>query len=382
MPNTYTDLVNDSIEALRVVSQENAGFVTAVARSATADRLPKGATFRVPYAPAAAAQDRVVGMAFPTAAYQDIANVEMTITNDREVPFSWTGDDEANLNQGPGFLTIRQNQIAEAIRELRNEMAGTIATVARKGASRAYGTAGTTPFASDLSATARAKQILDDNGAAKTGRRAILSSDAAANILSLPQFTNANQKGDTNALLNGELGRLHGFTFGEDANLTTVTKGTGASYLSDTGTTYAVGETTIHVDTGTGTILAGDVVTFAGDTNKYVVKTGFAGDGDGDIVLHAPGLRATLANNVAMTIGNNFTPSICFPQSAILLAARLPHMPAEGDSAKMAEVLVDPVTGINMELRVYPGKGMNTYCLAACWSAVVVKPNDVAMILG
>ena len=39
-------------------------------------------------------------------------------------------------------------------------------------------------------------------------------------------------------------------------------------------TTNGVGDTTIGIDTGSGTVLAGDVVTFAGDTNKYIVATG------------------------------------------------------------------------------------------------------------
>jgi hypothetical protein len=56
----------------------------------------------------------------------------------------------------------------------------------------------------------------------------------------------------------------------ESGQITTVTKGTGASYVTSGST--AVGVTDIALVTGTGTVLPGDVVTFAADANnKYVV---------------------------------------------------------------------------------------------------------------
>ena len=53
---------------------------------------------------------------------------------------------------------------------------------------------------------------------------------------------------------------------------------------------YAVGATTITLaSAGTGTILAGDVITFAGDTNQYNVVSGDADvSNGGTITLAAP----------------------------------------------------------------------------------------------
>ena len=72
--------------------------------------------------------------------------------------------------------------------------------------------------------------------------------------------------------------------------------------------------------TGTGTILAGDVVTFAGDSNKYVVATAFSG---GSFTINAPGLRAALADNTAITVGNTAAQNVAFDRNSILLATRL-----------------------------------------------------------
>ena len=93
---------------------------------------------------------------------------------------------------------------------------------------------------------------------------------------------------------------------------------------------YAVGATAIIVDTGTGAINAGDVVTFAGDSNKYVVKSATTTL----LTLNAPGLRAAVADNAAITVGDNFTANVAFTQNALVLAARAPASPQGGDSAE------------------------------------------------
>jgi len=77
--------------------------------------------------------------------------------------------------------------------------------------------------------------------------------------------------------------------------------GSGSGYLTDHAQ-YPAGTTSIHLDTGTGTVLEGDTVTFAGDLTVYFVETGCAGDGDSDITIRAPGLTTTLDEDVAMTI--------------------------------------------------------------------------------
>lgn len=66
--------------------------------------------------------------------------------------------------------------------------------------------------------------------------------------------------------------------------MSTISGGTGAAYTTDD-VGYAIGDTLITVKAGTGTLVAGGAVTFDGDTTKYAIKTGFAGDGDGQIEL-------------------------------------------------------------------------------------------------
>lgn len=380
MPNTLTNLIPDAYVALDVVSRELVGFIPNVARDPKADRVPVGQTLRVHVTPAnAAGGDVTPAMSLPSAAYQTVGNKSLTITKSRWFPFSWTGEEQQAVDRGPGFLTVQQDQIAQAIRAAINEMEADVADAAYKGASRAYGTAGTTPFASDLSDTANLKKIIDDNGQLSTDRHLVINTTAGVKVRTLTQLTKINEAGSSDPVRRGSLLDVHGFMFHESAKIKSHTKGTGSGYLVNNASGYAVGDTTIAVDTGTGTILAGDVVTFAGDTNKYVVASALSG---GSFSIAAPGLQAALADNVAVTVGNSYTANVGFVRNAILLATRLPYLPPEGDLAAESEIITDPVTGISLDFRRYPGDHMNTYRLEVAWGVSVIKPEGVATLLG
>lgn len=381
MANTLTNLIPDVYAALDVVSRELVGFIPAVARDSKADRVAKGQTLRSAATAANTAGGNITpAMSLPSAADQTVSNKSLTITKERFFPFSWTGEEQYAMDQGPGFLTIEQDQIAQAIRAAVNEMEVDIATAAKNGSSRAYGTAGTTPFASDLSDPANVRKILDDNGAPGSDRHLIINTTAGAKLRTLAQLTKANEAADTSLLRQGTLLDLHGFAIRESAQVQATTKGTGTGYLVNNASGYAVGDTSIVLDTGSGTIVAGDVVTFTGDTNKYVVTTGVSGAGT--LVIAAPGLRQTLADNVALTVGNTATQNIAFSRNAIVLGTRLPMVPKTGDMALFREVVTDPRSGISLEVAAYPGFRMVTYHVSVCWGVTVFKPEHVATLLG
>jgi hypothetical protein len=113
-----------------------------------------------------------------------------------------------------------------------------------------------------------------------------MDTTAGASLRSLSTLFKVNEAGTDQLLRQGIINELQGFMLKESAQIGVVTKGTGAGYTSVGTAGFAVGTTSIPLITGTGTVLAGDVVTFAGDTNKYVVATGVAAPGT--IVLAAP----------------------------------------------------------------------------------------------
>lgn len=375
MANTLSNLIPDVYAALDVVSRELVGALPGVTRDARADRLASNQTLRIAQTPTNTSSSYTPAMSIPSAVDQTIGNAALTLTKNKYAAFSWTGEEEYSVDQGPGILNIRQGQIAQAFRVLVNEMENDVCDALAQGASRAYGTAGTTPFASTLGDSAQVRKILDDNGAPGTGRSLVINTSAGAALRTLGQLTKANEAGNTMTLRDGELLNLHGFSVRESAQINDATAGTGASYLLNGA--VAVGATTITVDTGSGTILAGDVVTIG--NHKYVVATALSG---GSFTINAPGIVQAVADNTAITVNATSARNIAFSSDAIVLATRLPIFPSQGDLAIDNEVITDPRTGISFDLRVYPGDGMVLYRIHALWGWKVAKPAHAALLLG
>src|SRR5262249_51640480 len=69
------------------------------------------------------------------------------------------------------------------------------------------GTAGTTPFASDITAATQARKVLALQRAPTNSRRIVLNPDAEANALSLAAFYGALNSADPNVITEGLIGR-------------------------------------------------------------------------------------------------------------------------------------------------------------------------------
>ena len=383
MPNTLTNLIPSAYRALNVVSRELVGFIPSVQLDPSAEMLAVGQTIYIPAAPVnSAGKDITPAMAFPTAAYQTIGSKSHSLTKQRAFPFSWQNEERKALDAGPGYLSINEQQIAQAIRACVNEMEVDIAVAAKNGASRAFGaTAGTAPVLTDW---AQAKKILDDNGAPSTDRTSVFDTTAGVALRSTSNLYKVNEAGDGGSLLRqGLLGNLFGFNLRESAQIQTTTKGTASSATTDNAG-YAVGATVLTLaSAGTGTIVAGDIITFAGDSNKYVVASGDADvSTGGTITLAEPGLRVAMsAATKAITVFGTSARNTAFSRNAILLSTRLPAS-VSGDLATDRQVITDPVSGISFELSMYPGDRMVHYEVAACWGVTVIKPEHLAIIVG
>ncbi len=376
---TITNLVPDLYNALDVVSRELVGFIPSVSSDMTFERAAVGQTVRSPVAPAATAGDITPGVTPPDDGDQTIGNVSMTITKARRVPVRWNGEQSLGLdNNGPTRSRIMVDQFAQAMRTLCNEVEADIAGT-YVAASRAFGTAAQTPFASTLGDAAQVRKILADNGASLGDVSMVMNTSAGAALRTLGQLSKANEAGTVALREQGVLLNIYGMNLRESAYVSSATAGTGASYQVNNASGYAVGATTIALDTGTGTVLAGDVVTFAGDTNKYVVATALSG---GSLTIAAPGLRQALADNVVMTVVATSARNMAFARSAIALATRAPALPVEGDSADDRMIVTDPNSGLSFEVAMYKQYRQVQYEISLAWGVKAVKPEHMAILLG
>jgi hypothetical protein len=390
--NTLTGLIPSIYAALDNVQRELVGVIPGVTVDSRVTRAAVNQTVSSPVAPASSATDITPGVNSPDDGDQTIGKVDIMITKARRVPIRWNGEEARGVNTGPGVNPIFRDQVSQAIRTLVNEIETDLVVEARRNASRAYGTAGNTPFATanDLTDSSETLRIIEENGGAGLERSLVLSTPAMSNVRGKQAVLfKVNEAGSDQLLRRGIMGDLHGSQVRQSAALSTVTKGTAASATTD-GSNHAVGATTLTLaSAGTGTILAGDVISLAGDSNKYVVLTGDADvSNGGTVVIAAPGLKiATTAVARAITVHGNFTPNVLFAKSSLVLAARAPALPVdpngvEGDTAEDRMTVTDPVTSLSFEMAVYKQYRQIQYEIAMAWGVKAVKRENIAILLG
>lgn len=377
MSNTLTALANTLYSSAHMISQEDAGFLSAVRKDFDDKNASTGDTIKIPYAPSASVSTFTPAMTRTAGTDKTANTVSVTLDTNDETSFNLTGDEERQLQNAGSDKEWFNQLVQEGMRALRNTHESSLFTTVYQGASGASGTAGTNPFASSIDALADVRKLMKRNGCKMLDVSCVMSGTSEANLLKLDLIQKANEWGDKNARETGVLGKFFGIKLRASEQISTHTKGTGTNSYQTVAGGEAVGQTTISVDTGSGTILAGDVVTHASDTvYKYVVNTALSG---GDFVIGRPGLITASAENDAWTVGNNYTPQCCFERGAVVTVQRPPDIP---ESAIIEKMLISDTSGYTYLLCKTIGYGMVTYVLHSLWGNKVVNPQFVHNLMG
>ena len=380
MGNVLTPFIPDLYQALDEVSRELVGFVPSVARNSSAARAAVGENVIVPVSTALQSKDCSPAMQVPEPDEIVLDNVAITINKSKNVPFGLTGEEYQGLNNGIGANQVLAENFKQAIRTLVNEMEVDVAKEAAINASRAFGTAGTAPFANDLKAAAHIKKILDDNGAPAIGRSLIIDTNAGVNLRGLTQLTNAGNAGTTMTLRQGELLPLFGLSIKESAGIYNAVAGTAEGATVNAA---EAGATELTLKAGTsGKIKAGDYITLAGDSNKYVVVEDVAVSTSNKIKIAKPGLRVAASDGASVSVVASSARNVAFTQNAIQLVTRAPALPGGRDSAVDSYMLTDARSGMSFEVRVYDGYRKMRAEVACAWGVKAIKPEHIAALLG
>jgi|SRR5262245_37167686 len=381
MANTLTGLIPTVYAAMDIVSREMVGMIPSVTIDVD-DRVRAAVNQQVlvPIAPAATIQDIVPATTAPDVGDQTIGNTPITITKSRMSPFRWTGEEVKGIGTGPGLAAIKNGQIAQSLRVIVNEIESDLTGLYNR-TSRAFGTPATTPFAgaTPLLDLGNPLRILKDNGAPPTDGQLVINTAAGVNVRGIPNLSRVSEAGSDTLLRQGLLGEVYGMEIRESGQIKTPAIGTGTAYV--TSGVHAVGTTAIALITGSGTILAGDFVTFAADpNNKYMVIAGISAPGT--ITIGAPGLRVSIPASNALTVGALSAKNMAFSRSAMVLAARPPALPEEGDAAIDRIMITDPRSGLPFELAVYKEYRRVHYEIGLAWGVAGIKPEHAAVLLG
>lgn len=371
MPNTM--IFPTITQAAQTVSREAVGFCRAVTLRGSEEPAAQGQTVRIPLQPTLSATNYTPSLA-PSLTDRTITAVDVTLSQAREVNWHITGEQMRGLDNGNADAQNDLRTAAEqAFRTLANEIDGYIFDLVRVGAWRAEGTAGTTPFGSDLTACATIGRVLNEGGAPLAERKLVLDPAAYANLQA--RFANVQTTRDDASFSRGEIPPISGLTPFLSIKATQQTAGTGSSWTL--ASAHSAGATTISVTGGSGTILAGDIVTIGG--RRYVVKTGLS---SGSFTINAPGLVAAAASGAAVTVNNTaFTPNIALTPDAVYMVAR-PIAQVRATPSFEYETVVDTVSGIPFQVAMQYGDGVARISVRVLYGGAVITPQHIAVLLG
>lgn len=364
-------------EALDVVSRELTGYIPAVSRDSGAQRAAKGQTVSSPVVPAVELEDISPGQTPADSGEMDVDTVDMTISKSRAAPVKWTGEDQRGVQASGQLERIQRDRFAQAMRALVNEVERDLGGEYHR-TSRAYGTAGTTPFGDGISELSEVRKILADNGAPMDGdTHFVMDTAASTNLMSLDKLTNVNQAGTDDVLRRGEMGRIYDLALRESAGVRSHSGGSVDSVTVDG--SHSEGDTEISVSVDTSMSLkAGDVIDFGGD-HQYVV----AEDADGSTIrIREPGLVEALDGDEEVNVAGDYAANIAFHRSALHLVTRAPAMPSGGDAADDVTEITDPQTGLAFQVAVYRQYRQLKYEVGLAWGVRAIKPEHMALLMG
>ena len=381
--NTLTTLIPTLYSACQSVAREIVGFISAVKTDFDDKAAGLDQSIDVPISPVQAADNYTPGPYADTGSGRTAEKATVKITKSRKSTFFLTGEQERTLTAGDSVIATElfRQSVEQAMRTLVNEVESDVSNI-YKTASRAHGNPDAqgnhvTPFATDLKDVLRMRQILIDNGAPDSDLHLVFDTEAGVNLRAQGQVSKVNEAGTNNTLRTGSLLDLHGLSLHESAQVKSHVAGTGADYLINAAEGIAAGSRALTLDTGTGTIVPGDVLSIADTAGKYVVNSALA---SGSLGLNKPGLVATAADNKAVTLSKNYRANVALFRGAAVLVARPPAI----DPTPIIETMMvsDQKSGLTFMICRCLQDGQITYRVHLAWGYKVVQPEFIAVLQG
>jgi hypothetical protein len=382
MANTLTDLAADIYVAADVVGREQTGYIASVTENAETTRAAKGDTVRAAFTPELTSTPISEAMAVPEGSPVTVTNKTLSISKAEAVQIPFTGEEVRHLNNGAGYDTVYGDLVAQAMRNLANQMELDLYQEAQNNAYLAFGDAASAAFGDgDLDAVADARQALVAEGCPIDDVNLVLSSPAAGSIRKSSLVNSANLAGSDSMIRNGILLPFYGVNIRETGQSNTVTNG--ADIEGAINAEEAIGSTDLVVDAFTAAAVPNAVVQIAGDPNKYVA-TG-ATHTVNAIAINGSGLKVAASDADVVTLdgsaGIAFSHNLMFHRRAVELAMRAPALPEGGDQADDAITIQDPTSGLVFEIRTYRGYRKSMIEVAAAWGVKAWKSDFIMSVL-
>ena len=328
MANTITNILPKILARGLLALREQAVMPRLVNLDYSNESAQKGDTIDVPIPSSLTVSDTVPSNVLEAPADSAPTKVQISLNNWKKVNFHLTDKQLVEIDKNEHFIPM---QMSEAVRALSNQINLTVLQEF-KGVYGFVGTAGTTPFGSNVTDATNARKVLNQQLCPRDNRRMVLDFDAEANALALAEFQRVNESGDIGVKREGEIGRKFGFDIFTDDQVVTHTAGGSGTPLVNGA--LAVGDTSVAIDgmSGTSGFVVGDVVTFAGHAQTYAITVAPTASSGAQTVTVSPAIKAIVADNASVTKKASHTVNLAFHRDAFALAMRPLTSETAGDA--------------------------------------------------
>jgi len=343
----------------------------------------KGSTVDVPVSSAVPVNDVAPAITPPANVDTTFDTVQVKVDKWKEAPFYLTDKDYGEIQDG-----VMNGQVREAIRALANQVDKDLLDL-YKDIYGVSGTAGTTPFGAapanlDVTDAANLGKVLYDQFCPEDPRHAVINSAAQAKAIAQRPFQDLSWTGDAGTIIKGRLNERMGFKWWMDSFVKTHTAGTLTGTIVTTTGPFAVGVKSVTLDSGAAEAVAlvkGDIITFAGDAQTYVVTADLTvGASATGAVLIEPGLKVAITTAVAVAVKATHVANLGFHPEAFAFATKPLETPIDGRGFFMQAV--DEMSSIVLRLEVTRQHRQTKWAFDILYGVKTVRREYAARLLG
>lgn len=373
MPNT---ILTPSIIARVALSLLRSTLVmgSLVYRDYSSEYQKKGATITIRKPPVFTVQNLTTEAAGAGITTQTVTETSETLTLDqwKGVRFAITSKEEAYSIDDLAQRVVKP-AILPIVEDIDSYLLGLYTQIPYW-----YGTAGTTP--SVLSDLAGVGKILAENKCPTDDMALVVNPAAQAELWPVMANMNvAKPQAENPALTRAQIGMVNNLNTFMDQNVRTHNAGGDLSVNINNGAGYAIGATAISLKNISADLVVGDLLTI-GAYQHVIVTAGAIGGGIQACTIY-PALKASVADNDAVTVVADHVANLAFHRNGIALATA-PLEPPRGGAR--GESVIDEETGFTCRV-VYDWDNtvMSNVCtLDILYGAKVIYKELCARLLG
>lgn len=378
MANDLTALVPKLISGAQKTLRENTIMPYLVNKAYSPAPGVRGSTVDVPIPAPIPARAVTSASAFPTDT-NEFTPTTVPIAMDQWFVADFSLNDKEKLEVMDGIMPMN---VQEALKSLGNVVDAYLLGLYKKFYGM-VGTPGTTPFATTVDVAVDARRLLNQQLAPMSDRNAVLDPFAEANALKLAPFRDTSQSSDNRPIIEGQIGRKYGVDWFMDQLVKTHTAGTGATIVMESAADAGDEIVALTAAADGQTLKIGDILTFAGHTQQYVVTANATLDATDPVNVHIyPALKAAVADAAAVAKAASHVANLMFNRNAIALASRPMEGTVEPGLGVIVSTVIDPATQLAMRLQIQRQYMQTLYSFDILFGANVIRPELGVRIAG